>query len=273
MAQNWEIDQGCDYATLYSAYRMPHSSRRGPMDTARMALRSAIGAIDPRADNILEGVYSSSIEGFFDVENVVIYNLEPATFRRSSKHGLRARRSRQIAPPDARGFSHKLHYQLIPTPPAPAAPLVHMQFEPKRLTSVFDVWWEAANSTAITTGVVVGRYGLHVELSVPILPSNPATKMKVLLDGIVAALQRDHDPDQQVIKRLALKHGVDGDLIKKRLTEPSCTSISASRSSRLVKAYRSGVQWHPADDLCEDCTLIVTEGPSLCNAYVFALDD
>ena len=87
MRDVWKIEQGLDFATLYSAQRMPHSSRRGPMDPARKALRAAIEGINARPGKILEGTYSSSIDGFFDVENVVIYNIETATFRNASTNG------------------------------------------------------------------------------------------------------------------------------------------------------------------------------------------
>lgn len=241
------------------------------MDSARQALRSAVGAIAARPGQILEGVYSSQIDAFFDVENVVIYNLETSTFRRSSSHGLRARRCRASDAPAAQGFGHKLDYRLTPTPRIPAAPLVHLQFELTAFRSVFDVWWAVANGIALRSAPVPGRYGLYVELSCPTPPANPATKMKILFDGIVAALQQERGPDPEAVGRLAQKHGLDAHHVMTRLLQPISESITSSRSCQLVRPYRGYVQWHPADDLCEDCTLIIKEGPAICNAYVYAL--
>ena len=62
------------------------------MDDARHELRASLEAIKARPGHIIEGVYSSQTDGFFDVENVVFYNIEAATFRNSSQNGLRARR-------------------------------------------------------------------------------------------------------------------------------------------------------------------------------------
>ena len=143
MASNhvWKVEQGEKNATLYSAYRMPHSSRKGPMDPARKALRLAVESLDASHGEIVEGVYSSRVEGFFDIENVVFYNVETAAFTNAARYGLRARRCREHDEEAAPGFPHRTDYRLVPKPQIPALPLVHLQFEPIGFKSVFDVWW------------------------------------------------------------------------------------------------------------------------------------
>src|SRR5437899_84494 len=94
MVDVFRIEQSENRVALFSAHRMPHRSRKGPMDLARGRLRAAIEAMKAPPGEIIEGVYSSQIEEFFDVENVVFYNIEPATFRNSAKNGLSARRCR-----------------------------------------------------------------------------------------------------------------------------------------------------------------------------------
>jgi hypothetical protein len=273
LAQGWKVEHGSGFATLYSKLRMPHSSRRGPMDEARRALRSAIENITARPGYILEGTYSSTIDGFFDVENVVVYNIETATFRNAARHGLSARRSRSFDKSTLEeGSAHRLHYQLVPRPTAPSDPIVHLQFAPTNFRNVFAVWWAAANGTVLKSGTVSGRYGLHIELSGDPLPSNPAGKLKILFDGVIAALQREQALDPKVVHRLSLKHGIDGDILQQRFSEPVAAAIQSSRRAQLVRPFGAGVQWHPADDLCEECTLIVREKPmALCHAYVYPL--
>lgn len=272
MRDVWKIEQGLDFATLYSAHRMPHSSRRGPMDPARKALRAAIEGINARPGKILEGTYSSSIDGFFDVENVVIYNIETATFRNAGNNGICARRCRSFEGGSDPELPYKLDYRLVSKPDVPAMPIVHLQFVPTSFRSVFDIWWAATNGHLPKSGAVSGRYGLHVEFCGPILPTNPAGKLKILFDGIIAALQQDASPEPDAVARLALKHTVDANLIHAQLRQPVCSAIPSSRAPRLVRPYRAGVQWHPADDLCEECTLVVSEGPTpTCDAFVYAL--
>ena len=244
------------------------------MDAARKALRSAIEDIIVRPGQILEGIYSSQEDGFFDVENVVIYNIETATFGNSGRNGLRARRSRSFSEASGQGYPHKLDYRLIPTPNVPSNPAAHIQFEPTHFRSVFDVWWAASNGRPIVTGSLSGRFGLYVEFSSHVLPSNPARKMKILFDGLIAAFQRDAEPDPEVVRRLAMKHGVDPDDLRARFLKPICLTIEPSRASALVRTYGANVQWNPADDLCEECTLVVTEKPiTLCDAYIYVLSE
>lgn len=274
MADVFRIEPGETRVALFSTHRMPHTSRKGPMDSARRELRAAIEDIEASSGKIIEGVYSSQIEGFFDVENVVFYNIEPATFRNSARNGLRARRCRLHSETYSPGFPHKMDYRLIPTPEIPVSSLVHLSFTPGSLKSVFDVWWAAGSGRAIRTGAVTGTYGIYVELGGPTPLRNPAVKMKALFDGIIASLQQDLLPDAVAVERLSKTHQIAHALIEERLKNPIVSAITASSSKSLVRQYRTHVMWNPADDRCEECTLIVTQKPTpICNVYVYALVD
>ncbi|MEP0324823.1 hypothetical protein [Bauldia litoralis] len=266
------LEKNIESLTFSSVQRMPHKSRKGPLDVARQELRTALEAFKAAPGQIIEGVYSSLVEGYFDVENVLLYNIEPAAFRNSAVNGLRLRRCRSGSDNIVEGFAHKMVYRLIPVPRIPASHLVRLTFVPDRLKDPFDVWWASGMGQASSTGTILGTYGIYVELGGPIPPKNPAQRVKPLFDGIIASLQRDSLPDAVAIERLSQKHRIDSGLIKERLMNPIVSAISASRSKRLVRQYREGVQWHPADDLCEECTLIVTRKPApICNAFVYAL--
>lgn len=242
------------------------------MDPARRALRAAIESLRAQPGKILEGVYSTALDGFFDVENVVIYNVEASTFRKPGSNGIRARRVRPSVDLAQPCFQHHLDYRLIPTPSPPDETALHLEFGPPASLSVFDVWWAASNGILRKSGSITGRYGLHIECSGPELPPNPASRMKILFDGVIAALQTDSTPDDLAVSRLALRHKVAPNLIRSRLLNPIHASILASRSDRLVRPYRSSVQWHPADDLCEECTFIVKPGHEAAfSAYLYPL--
>ncbi|MFT8613315.1 MAG: hypothetical protein ABF727_11970 [Gluconobacter oxydans] len=268
----WALESGSDHVTLRSKMRMPHSSRRTVMDEARKALREALQTIRPRGDQIIEGVYSSSVEGYFDVENVVIYNIETASFNKCAINGIRARRDRSDREDTA--FSHTLRYTLIDTPKPPVNVMVHLRFAYPGFRSVFDIWWSAVNGELFSTGLLPGRFGIHVDLSCPTPPKNPAKCVKILFDGIIAALQINLVvPVDEVVLRLSRSYGVEAELLRKRIFRPLSPAIMATRKAPLVAPYREhGVQWHPADDKCEDCTFVVSKSDTaFCDAYLFPI--
>lgn len=272
MSDVFSITRSDSLVILLSAHRMPHRSRKSPMDPARRQLREAIESLDVSPGQIIEGVYSSQIEGYFDVENVAFYNIEPATFRNAAKNGLRARRCRLHSDALSPGFPHKLEYQLTATPSIPSNCLVHLSFTPSGLSRVFDVWWAAGEGQITGAGAVTGAYGIYVELGSPTPLRSPAGKIKVLLDGVIAALQRDPEPDPVAVERLARKHQVDASSIKERLSNPIASVVTNAKEGRLVRPFKAGVQWNPADDRCEEITLVLAESPSLiCNVYLYAL--
>lgn len=243
------------------------------MDAARQALRQALKNLTPQPDQILEGVYSSQVDEFFDVENVVIYNIEPAAFRNSSQNGLRARRNRSQHSIDHSLFSHTLHYHFIPKPQLPSEMLVHLRFTPTGFQSVFDVWWAASKGNLIKASPIQGRFGLRVDLYIPVLPKNPASRIKILFDGIIAAIQNNLVPPTfDTVKILSQKHCVDAQFIYAQMCKPIFPAISSLRSIPLIRPFGAGVQWHPADDLCEDCILTVNQSNQLyCDAYFYSL--
>ena len=76
-----------------------------------------------------------------------------------------------------------------------------------------------------------------------------------MLDGVIAAFHGDPVPDPVAVDRLAA-HLVQ-----------SCEAVQASLLAevpplgyrRLLWAYRNGVQWNPADDLCVACSVEIDD--------------
>lgn len=243
------------------------------MDEARQALRQALKKMTPQPDQIIEGVYFSQIDEFFDVENVVIYNVEPASFRSSSRNGLRARRNRSLYSMEHSLFPHALHYHFIPKPQLPSDILAHLRFTPTGFQSVFDVWWAASKGRLIKGSPIQGRFGLRVDLYAPVLPKNPASRIKILFDGVIAAMQKNLEPPSlDVVDVLSKKYCVEAQLIYKQMCSPIFPAICSLRSVPLIRPFGAGVQWHPADDLCEDCIFTVNQShQSYCDVYLYSI--
>lgn len=115
-------------------------------------------------------------------------------------------------------FSHTLRYTLFDTPSVLSNEGIHLRFAYLSTRSVFDVWWVAVNGDLISTGLLPGRFGIHVHLSCPLPPRNPANGVKILFDGIIAALQENSIvPADDVVLRLSRKHGIDAELLRNRI--------------------------------------------------------
>lgn len=78
-----------------------------------------------------------------------------------------------------------------------------------------------------------------------------------MLDGLIAALHRDDSPAPEAVHRLARHLGRDEDQVRERLT----LGEAALGRRVLVRPYRDGLQWNPADDFCVACS-IDNDGPS-----------
>jgi hypothetical protein len=273
MSAAHSIDTSCNKITLFSVIRMPYK-RHGVMEQARTEIREAMRNMTPAPDHILEGVYSSKIDGKYDVENVMFYNIGSSPFKRLVTSGIKARRCRLHDNSHSPGYTHRMDYNLIPTPNIPELFAVHLRFTPDRMDKAFYIWWAAGSGEAVKTGTVAGRYGMYVELSGPAVPAISAELLKRLFDGIIASLQREPSPNPAAVEKLSQNFYVEAYSIGERLKNPIISAIPPSDNRGLVQKDPSRVRWNPADDRCDECTLIVKHAATaICNVYVYSLDD
>jgi hypothetical protein len=257
---------------LQSDTRIPLEPK-GELLEARLQLREAIKQISPEDRQILQGTYDSHVNGFFDVENIVFYNIGTGTFRNASCNGLQAVRRRSLHVNDKAAFPHQLTYQFISPPSVPEAPACTIEFTPSKFSSVFDVWWTCTQGSALALSDLKEPYGVHVELQLPYRLKNPANNLKKIIDGIISSFQSDRTPNDQAVERLANKHKTPPEIISERLMNPQVPAIHSRRTQRLILPYRDGVQWHPADNSCEECTLLINIADKAhCKAYLYSIN-
>lgn len=268
---HYKLTQTGSTLQLQSDTRIPLEPK-GELLEARLKLREALKQISPEDRQILQGTYDSHINGFFDVENIVFYNIGTGTFRDASYNGLQAVRRRSLKANDKSAFPHQLTYQFISPPSVPAAAACTIEFIPSKFSSVFDVWWACTQGTTLAISELKEPYGVHVELQLPYRLKNPANNLKKIIDGIISSFQSDSTPNDQAVERLAKKHKINPTSISERLINPQISALRSSRTQRLLLPYRDGVQWHPADNACEECTLLVNLAEKAhCKAYLYSL--
>jgi hypothetical protein len=242
---------------FWTKIRLPFEPKDALLN-ARNDLRLALRSLKPRPGQSLQATYASAERSFCDVENVLFYNVGPATFGGLAGSGISFDRSWSPVPPLSGDtpMAHYHCYQLVDALPVrPDAPLWQSRFPLPPLSSSIkphSIWWEASRAAASPSVSLNESFELKVLLGTPTPIPNLATIIKPLLDGLISAFHIDSQADGDVIQRLAAKTGWPEDEIRRRLTQPTAPLLGARR---LVSAYRNFVKWNPADELCERCTV------------------
>ena len=240
----------------------------------RNELRGALREIECGPQEVLHSTYLSSLAARYDAENVLLYNVGAAYFRRSCAAGLRFEatpRGLPAAPRPTAGEPRHYHrYQ-------PAAwsggfnywtsglEIVRWDMPCAPLTATADVAsiWHLIKSSAalmeVSSGDSPSRFALRVLIDAPEwVRFNCAALVKPVFDGIVCALHV-HDGSMlgEVGERLAARLGTDPTKVVGGLMDDR---IAVLGKRRLLWPWRHSVQWNPADDLCLAGELLIRRG-------------
>ncbi|WP_434115285.1 hypothetical protein [Paraburkholderia caffeinilytica] len=252
---------------MWTTRRLPYIDRQTTGERAAVErLRHSLRLLPDDQSTILSARYTSSHDGSFDVENVLAYNVGMSAFRGAARRGMIFERVRATPPaaPSGSLYDHHHAYKLIPAPPRPIDGTT-ITFDLPSICNVDNVWWAVTSSPPITYAAITGRFSLHVEVGLTGRASLPGT-LKKLLDGIVAGLQADPDPDAEAVRCLSQRMSLSGNLVAGHLTAPANAVLGLR--PRLLFARRSSVQWNPGDDKCESVTVVATNTPGACTATV-----
>jgi hypothetical protein len=175
------------------------------------------------------------------------------------------------ASPLGRRFAHHHRYCFADLPEKPTAlDAAEFSFDLVSLstsTKPHEIWWRATSARPVSAAPIKGRFALHIELGTPTPLQNVANIIKPLLDGVVCAMHAESQVDAEAVERLSRASMWDATEISNRLSAPP-NAILGSR--RLLQCYRDFVKWDPADDLCDDCTVLVSPASRLTCTVVAA---
>ena len=261
-----EIKRSDVSVDLWLDRRLPFEPT-GDVRRVRDEAREAIRGLRPPLGSMLSATYSSVDKSFCDVENVLMYNMGPSTFAGASQRGIRLIRNWTSAAvsPSGRLFAHHHRYCFTDLPKKPVgADVTEFSFELASLSSstkLHHVWWSAASAKPTKAGAPIkGRFALHIELGTRIPLQNVANVVKPLVDGLVCALHADTLVDDEAVSRLSRVSAWEAAEISQRLATPQNPLLGPRR---LLSRYRDFVKWDPADDLCDDCTVLVAPATRL----------
>ncbi len=230
----------------------------------RTELAAAVGHLAADPDQALHAIYTSPMDGRFDVENVLLYNVGTAAFGRSAGSELVVEQRMWPIPAPPRpleGAAHHYAYAIAQRAAAWRAWSVVRQLvssDSDEIGSMAEaarpasVWFAVRRGhTSIFSGTGdSSRIGL--ELTVELPPNahpNLARLTKPLIDGTLTALHAHDDPAavDLVSRRISARIGVPASDVRSLLSSNEAAILG---SRRLVWPWRESVQWNPADDRC-----------------------
>ena len=236
----------------WSQRRLPFEPT-GDMRDFRSALRLAVSSLVARDEEQLHATYSSKMDGAVDVENVLIYNVGPAAFARSSHSGLLIERRFALHDAGTAAGSHHYAYEVSARPRGswkesrPMAALGPATI-PVPGHAIAPLWLALRRgpATALPSGTPGDHLGLEIEIAAPSLRAiNLAALVKVLVDAVMSTFSRFEialtDP---TLRLLADRLGVPGAALAELLR----SNPAAVLGDRVLLHRRGlGYQWNPDD--------------------------
>jgi hypothetical protein len=230
----------------------------------RNSLRSCIKGLNSGNDTILNAVYSSTQEGAFDVENVLLYNVGSNGFGHLCNNGLHFER-RMVLPPEVQIELMKtpMHYHLYSVvtkdtkfnywkkgknlacwADIPCIPL-RGEIKPHSIWCAMKNGFVEVNDDHYSPSL----YGVQIKVKAPFgTKINLAAIVKPVLDGIISSFHTHNGSDIiEISERLAKILGENKQGVEKMLMD---TQMNTLGTRNLLHKFGQNIQWNPADDTC-----------------------
>ncbi len=261
---------------VFSQFRIPFDMPKSGVEIIKIFKNDLIKAIknlQPFENCILQAKYGTTEKKtFYDVENVLFYNIGTAHFKPFAKQGVTFSavedkeiinlRKKYNIPNE---YTHYYEYQIIKNRDQKEfstllaewrdIPLNCLGLKPANCWNVIrtaEQKIQAYNTIDCDKG---DTFAVVLNIEVPKgVRFNIMTAMKPLLDGLICAFHSSQFNKEEV-EYFAEKLNCD----KKILTKNSI-NVLGERESKYLQIYRNNVKWNPADDLCNFVTISIREG-------------
>ncbi|MEH6908552.1 DUF6946 family protein [Neobacillus drentensis] len=246
---------------LWSTARLPFEPKNW-MKEMRDELKDSLKLLTPVKNGTLYGKFcTSENDSFFDVENVLLYNVGTGSFSHLGNEHVIIERSFQEIPT----LNHSTpfqHYHLYNHTVAEKLDLywkkeqTAVEWTGLQLPALKDkphVYWHKLKQLNSTTNLLPfsnnTTFGLRINLGVPIGKKvNLVGICKPLIDGIISAFHSYAGNDlDEMVSRLSKLLNEDKSLISNLLVEEKAAHLG---KREVVRRFQKGVQWNPADDYC-----------------------
>ncbi len=263
MAKNYYLKNSINNnaVELWSTQRLPFEPK-GWLHEMRHDLKCALKQLKTKKNSILYASFYSDQEEFFDVENVLLYNVGSGSFSHLCNKGLifeRVLLNTPVLNIDNHEINMDYYHQYETLEDNPQRRYWNME---KRVAKWHDVScqkissnmkphqvWYDMKKGAVEIDNKCGIspfYGIKVEIKAPInTKTNLAAVVKPLLDGIICSFH-SHNGEQidEVVNRLLNKVDENPEVLKAMLLDNNNVVLG---KNRLIYPYRNYVKWNPDD--------------------------
>jgi len=222
----------------------------------RDRLRDEIRKLDISNDTLLKATLKTSNKQFFDVENVLFYNLGTSCFKKCSVNGV----FMEYEELDNGLTYHKYSISNInDILDCKRDAIAQLEFNIDKMNTSskpFEYWFASHNGScrmAKDKWRKNEEFGLFIKIISNREKYNIVNLIKPMVDGVIARFHSDINLEANAIQYLCDTNKCE----KMKLTEFLMNKNSNLLGERnLLKTYRSGVMWNPEDELCKELLII-----------------
>jgi hypothetical protein len=220
-------------------------------------LVNALRGLTPQKQYLVAKLQTNEVE-FFDVENILFYNVGTSNFKRLDTKGVCFSLERTSEQQDFRYFHQ---YSFIDSIEDNRTNIIAEWSnvaidKPSTSKKPLDYWiaLKKSDSVTINKSDYEGEFGIYIEILKPEKEEvNIVNIQKALLDGVISAFHKVSGIDRTIIEYVAYKTGNSFEFIYDLINNSnSCLSVRD-----VIQKYRNGVKWNPQDERCVDARIIV----------------
>ncbi len=234
---------------LHSDIRLPFEPKGEALDLKK-EIRRNVKLLNPREYNHLNARLITSEKDFFDVENVLFYNVGSGAF---SHLRLDEVSFSLIYDSNIRSNKYTYSYELISETTTQEIKdiILEYSFEMDKIASDMKPldYWHALNQGDIKISKLMNpkEFGLSLVIEVSEKHHNITSLFKPMIDGLISAFHYQNSVDQDVLDYITKKKYINNDIVLSQLRQQNFTFLG---ERKLISSYRNGIKWNPEDEKC-----------------------
>jgi hypothetical protein len=234
---------------VQSEIRLPFEPK-GEAIALKDKIRSCLKTLNPSEYSHLKACLTTGTENFFDVENILLYNVGTGAFTHLNLDELSFSLNRDSKKSK---IKYTYSYELISEEEQAGTcdTILEFCFHVEKVTSSMkplDYWYDFKHGIVkITEMINPEELGLAIVIEMPEKHRNIVSLVKPIIDGIISSFHYQESATHEVIAYIAEQ---------KQISEKEVSSLLTGRDwaflgeRDIVSKFRTGLKWNPEDEKC-----------------------